>query len=122
MTTTSSAVFKKVFCTFFIAAVIAATFVGARAASLSPNLVSRISGIADAADVGMVIVAFKTTNGLQDNHLNILRNIGITGGYTYPTLGMVAQPMPGMQPEAPPGPAFPDGPPGMAPGSTCCRC
>jgi serine protease AprX len=93
VTTTSSAVFKKVFCTFFIAAVIAATFVGARAASLSPNLVSRISGIADAADVGMVIVAFKTTNGLQDNHLNILRNIGITGGYTYPTLGMVAQPM-----------------------------
>src|SRR5690606_41136360 len=47
----------------------------------------------DLADVGMVIVAFKTTNGLQENHLNILQNIGITGGYTYPTLGMVAQPM-----------------------------
>ncbi|MEQ1765644.1 MAG: S8 family serine peptidase, partial [Pyrinomonadaceae bacterium] len=69
------------------------TFIGARAASLSPNLVSRISGIADVADVGMVIVAFKTTNGLQESHLNILRSIGITGGQTFPTLGMVAQPM-----------------------------
>lgn len=41
----------------------------------------------------MVIVAFNTTNGLQESHLNVLRSVGITGGQTFPMLGMVAQPM-----------------------------
>lgn len=41
----------------------------------------------------MVIIAFKTTDGLSARHLEILRSVGITGGQTFPTLGMVAQPM-----------------------------
>ena len=41
----------------------------------------------------MVIVSFDTNNGLQESHLNVLRAVGITGGQTFPTLGMVAQPM-----------------------------
>jgi serine protease AprX len=47
----------------------------------------------DSADAGMVIIAFKTTDGLSARHLEILRSVGITGGQTFPTLGMVAQPM-----------------------------
>jgi serine protease AprX len=91
--TLSSPGFRRLYCTLFIAAIIAGTFIGARAASLSPDLLSRINRLSDTAEVGMVIIAFNTSNGLQNDHLNILRNIGITGGHTYPTLGMVAQPM-----------------------------
>lgn len=93
MNTLSCPVFRRIYCTLFIAAVIAGTFVGARAASLSPDLLTRINGLSDSSEVGMVIVAFNSNDGLQNDHLNILRNIGITGGHTYPTLGMVAQPM-----------------------------
>lgn len=85
--------FRKLICTFFIAAVVAASFIGARAATVSPTLNSKLAGLADSVDVGMVIVAFETSNGLQESHLNVLRSVGITGGHTYPTLGMVAQPM-----------------------------
>lgn len=69
--------------------------VGARtySATLSPNLGSRLATLADDADAGMVIVAFNTDNGLQESHLNVLRSVGVTGGQTFPTLGMVAQPM-----------------------------
>lgn len=93
MKTTSSTVSKRAVYTFFIAAILGVTFVGARAASLSPDLTSKIAGLSDSAEVGLVIVAFKTNNGLQDAHLDVLRNVGITGGQTFPTLGMVAQPM-----------------------------
>lgn len=93
MNTLSNRVFRRLFCTLFIVGVIAGTMIGARAASLSPDLLSRIAGISDSTEVGMVIVAFNTNSGLQESHLNVLRNVGITGGHTYPTLGMVAQPM-----------------------------
>ena len=63
------------------------------AATLSPRLQQQLQGAADNVEIGMVIVAFNTTNGLQESHLNILRGVGINAGYTYPTLGMVAQPM-----------------------------
>lgn len=63
------------------------------AATLSENLRSKLAGLANNASVGMVIVSFKTTNGLQASHLNILRGVGILGGQTFPKLGMVAQPM-----------------------------
>ena len=62
-------------------------------ATLSPALSAHIAGLANDADAGMVIVAFKTSNGLSDAHLNVLRSVGVTGGQTFPTLGMVAQPM-----------------------------
>lgn len=63
------------------------------AGTLSPSLQSSLPQLSDSADVGMVIVAFNTTNGLNARHLEILRSVGITGGQTFPTLGMVAQPM-----------------------------
>ena len=62
-------------------------------ARLSPALSARLAGLANDADAGMVIVAFKSSSGLQNEHLNVLRSIGVTGGQTFPTLGMVAQPM-----------------------------
>ncbi len=61
--------------------------------SLSPALSARLAGLANDADAGMVIVAFKSSNGLSDAHLNVLRAAGVTGGQTFPTLAMVAQPM-----------------------------
>ena len=63
------------------------------AAKLSPTLQAKLNGLANHVQVGMVIVAFKTNSGLQTSHLNILRSIGVLGGQTFPTLGMVAQPM-----------------------------
>ena len=66
---------------------------GVSMATLSPALSARIAGLANDAAAGMVIVAFKTSNGLQNEHLNVLRAVGVTGGQTFPTLGMVAQPM-----------------------------
>lgn len=85
--------FKRVLSSLFLMIVIAAVTIGAQAASLSPVLKSKLSGLADNVEVGTVIVAFNTTNGLQESHLNILRGVGITAGYTYPTLGMAAMPM-----------------------------
>ena len=60
--------------------------------TLSPALSARLSRLASDADAGMVIVAFRSSNGLRDEHLNVLRSVGVTGGQTFPTLGMVAQP------------------------------
>jgi serine protease AprX len=77
----------------FIATVVAAFAFSIQAATLSSNLNNKLTGVADSVDVGMVIVAFNTTNGLQDSHLNVLRSVGVTGGQTFPLLGMVAQPM-----------------------------
>ena len=71
------------------------TAVSAQAATakLSPALTARLARLANDADAGMVIVAFKSSNGLQNDHLNVLRSVGVTGGQTFPTLAMVAQPM-----------------------------
>jgi len=63
------------------------------AGTLSPTLQSVLPQLPDSADAGMVIIAFKTSDGLSARHLEILRSVGITGGQTFPTLGMVAQPM-----------------------------
>ena len=89
----SRTAFRRLCCLAFIAAAIAGTFIGARAASVSPNLSTKLTGLADSTDLGMVVVAFNTNSGLTETHLNVLRSVGITGGYTFPTLGMVAQPM-----------------------------
>jgi len=65
----------------------------ASAPKLSPSFLAQLSALADDAPVGTAIVTFDTNSGLQESHLNILRGLGITGGLTYPKLGMVAQPM-----------------------------
>src|SRR5262245_30571368 len=61
--------------------------------TLSPALNARLAKLTNDADAGMVIVAFKSSNGLREEHLNVLRAVGVTGGQTFPTLAMVAQPM-----------------------------
>ncbi len=76
-----------------IGVILTAVAINASGASLSQALESRLARLADTADAGMVIVAFNTSNGLQESHLNVLRGVGVTGGQTFPTLGMVAQPM-----------------------------
>ncbi len=68
-------------------------FLNIQAATLSPGLKKALTGVADNVSVGMVIVSFNTKNGLQESHLNVLRSVGVTGGQTFPILGMVAQPM-----------------------------
>ena len=70
-----------------------AATLGVLAGTLSPSLESALPQLPDSADVGMVIVSFRTSNGLSERHLDILRSIGVNGGQTFPTLGMVAQPM-----------------------------
>lgn len=63
------------------------------ATTVGPKLQVELDTLADNASVGMVIVSFNTNNGLQESHLNVLRSVGVTGGQTFPILGMVAQPM-----------------------------
>ena len=41
-------------------------------ATLSPALSARLAGLANDVEVGMVIVAFESSNGLSDDHLNAL--------------------------------------------------
>ena len=69
-----------------------AGYTTASAGTLDPNLASRIAGAADAADVGVVIVAFDTAGPLDAAHLDVLRAAGVTRGLTLPNLGMVALP------------------------------
>lgn len=82
--------FKK-FTTTFIATLIicSALVVATSAATLSPTLQTRLNGLSNSASVGVAIVSFNAPDGLTDNHLNILRGIGITKGVTFPKLGMV---------------------------------
>ncbi|HEX9962493.1 MAG TPA: hypothetical protein VGB00_16280, partial [Pyrinomonadaceae bacterium] len=85
---------RKVFGLMFVFALVGVLFGQSfAAAKLSPALRSKLNGLANSAQVGMVVVAFKTNNGLQNSHLNVLRSVGVLGGQTFPTLGMVAQPM-----------------------------
>lgn len=60
------------------------------AAVIGPSLQTKLAGLAPDAQVGVVIVAFNTNNGLQESHLNVLRGLGITKGITLKRLGMVA--------------------------------
>jgi serine protease AprX len=62
------------------------------AARVSPALSSQLASLSDASKVGTVIVAFNTTNGLNNSHLDVLRALGVTRAITFPRLGMVALP------------------------------
>jgi len=85
--------YRRILSIFFAFALVGILGVQLQAAKLSPTLENQLASVNDSFNVGMTIVAFNTTNGLQESHLNVLRNIGITGGQTFPTLGIVAQPM-----------------------------
>lgn len=84
---------RRISATFIAALFICfAANASASAATLSPTLQSKLGTLADSASVGTVIVAFQTSNGLNDSHLAALRSVGITRGFTLPQLGMVAAP------------------------------
>ena len=80
----------KKFAITMIATLILGTALTTQAATLSPTLNAKLAGLPDTNSVGVVIVAFKTSNGLNASHLDVLRSVGITGGYTFQQLGMVA--------------------------------
>lgn len=73
-----------------IAFAIAAAFVySVSGATLSPTLQTQLPSLANNQSVGVVIISFNTSNGLDLNHLNTLRFAGINSGVTYQRLGMV---------------------------------
>jgi serine protease AprX len=69
-----------------------AAHAAAAAATLSPSLQKQLTTLSDGADAGLVIVSFKTDSGLKAGHLDLLRSLGLTHGYTFERLGMVALP------------------------------
>ncbi|HEV8487423.1 MAG TPA: S8 family serine peptidase [Blastocatellia bacterium] len=79
----------RVLVTMFLLGVVS---FAASAATLGPALSVKLSGLPGTADAGIVVVVFNTTVGLTPSHLDLLRNIGITKGITYPHLGMVGTP------------------------------
>ncbi len=89
----SSNLYRKFLTLVFTLALTGVFVFQMQAADLSPTLQSKLPNLADNVEVGMVVVAFNTSNGLQESHLNVLRSVGVTGGQTFPNLGMVAQPM-----------------------------
>jgi serine protease AprX len=76
----------------FVAILICAISIVASAAKIGSTLSSKIATLPDAAGVGVVIVSFNATSGLNATHLNALRGVGITRGITLQRLGMVATP------------------------------
>ncbi len=93
MNTRANQILHKISTLFFAFIMMGVIVFQSQAATVSPQLNSQLSTLGNDADVGMVIVSFNTNTGLNENHLNILRGIGVTGGQTFPNLGMVAQPM-----------------------------
>jgi serine protease AprX len=74
----------------FAALLICAISFAASAAKLSPALSSMLGTLPNSASVGVVIVSFNTTSGLNATHLTTLRGVGIIRGITLQRLGMVA--------------------------------
>lgn len=60
-------------------------------ATIAPELAARLAGLADGAEIGVVIVAFRGA-GLDASHLELLESVGVSGGLTLENLGMVAAP------------------------------
>lgn len=82
-------------CTFYrtflaLALVVAGALGVARAATLSENLQSALLEAVDGDSVGTVIVTFEGDGGLADADLELLKSVGIDGGYTMENLNMVA--------------------------------
>lgn len=74
-----------------LAAVVTPATIGA--ATIGSALNTRLAALAPGDSAGQVIVAFQHNgDGLNDSHLQVLSGLGISGGYTLPTLGMVALP------------------------------
>jgi len=76
--------------TFILALTLTLSATLAQAAKLSPTLQTTLASAANNLSVGVVIVSFNTTNGLNDTHLSILRSVGLNKGIKLNRLGMVA--------------------------------
>lgn len=84
---------KRITTTIIITIVLcSALSMAAQAATLSPTLKTQLTKLTDSTSLGMVIISFKTSDGLKATHLEMLRGLGIRGGYTFQNLGMVAAP------------------------------
>ena len=68
------------FRTFILALALTMSAALTQAAKLSPTLQTTLASAANSAPVGVVIVSFNTSNGLNDTHLAILRGVGLTKG------------------------------------------
>src|SRR5581483_10722515 len=64
----------------------------ASAATLSQKLNAQLKSLSGSASVGVVIITFNTSNGLNASHLSALLAVGITKGIMLKNLGMVAAP------------------------------
>jgi serine protease AprX len=84
--------FQMIRRTVFSAMLLCILCAAASAARLNPSLASKLATLPDSAAVGVVIVSFNTTSGLNAAHLDALRAVGITRGITLQRLGMVATP------------------------------
>ncbi len=83
--------FKRISTTLIAALLISfACISAAQAATLSQTLSNQLNQLPNLASVGIVIVSFNTSNGLNNSHLNLLRSKGILKGYTFQKLGMAA--------------------------------
>jgi len=85
--------YRKISSLFFAFVIAGVLIFQVQAATVSPVIQNKLNTLTDDAGVGMTIVAFNTSNGLQASHLNILKSVGIVDGQTFPTLGMVATTM-----------------------------
>jgi serine protease AprX len=86
----SARLFRTVFITVFAGILLPATI---GAATVGSALSARLASLAPGDPAGQVIVTFNdTAGGLTNQHLQVLGALGITAGYTLPTLGMVALP------------------------------
>ena len=79
---------KKLFGVLSVAVIAGVMCISADAAKLSPRLSTQLSGLANNASVGVVIVSFNAPNGLTSTHLNIFRGVGINSAVTFQKLGM----------------------------------
>src|SRR5258707_5238537 len=84
--------FRKVTNILAVAVILCCALATASAATLSSTLSNQINKLANSAKVGIVIISFNTTSGLNASHLLALTSVGITKGITFPQLGMVAAP------------------------------
>ena len=84
--------FRKIANILAVTIILCCAFVTASATTLSSTLSNQINKLANSAKVGVVIISFNTSTGLNASHLLALTSVGITKGITFQQLGMVAAP------------------------------
>lgn len=82
-------IYRNVFGLVLSLLLTAVLVVAANAATVSPALEAKLIDLSNGESVGVVIISFNTSNGLTNNHLNLLRSVGVLKGVTFGRLGMV---------------------------------